>query len=92
MNRNSCEINEIGKIITSLTDKEVCGFLSEILTPTELDTISKRWRIIKMLNENFSQREIAKKLNVSLCKVTRGAKILKQEDSITNKLIKKELL
>ena len=35
-----------------------------------------------MLKEGKTQREIAKELKVSLCKVTRGSKILKQTNSI----------
>lgn len=95
MNRNSRTKNknlfEISKLLTNISSNEAYDFLNEILTPTEFETISKRWQIIKMLNQNFSQREIAKELNVSLCKVTRGAKILKQQNSITKNLITKEL-
>ena len=62
--------------------------MHEILTDSEISDLSKRWRILKMLGENFTQREIANKLNVGLCKVTRGAKILKNSNAITLKLIK----
>lgn len=95
MNRNSDAKNtnlfEISKLLTEISSKEAYEFLSEILTPTEFETISKRWQIIKMLNQDFSQREISKELNVSLCKVTRGAKILKKQNSVTKKIITKEL-
>ncbi len=40
-----------------------------------------------MLSNGKTQREIAKDLNVSLCKVTRGSKILKDKKAITPKLI-----
>ena len=93
MNRNSVfnyEIQEIAKLIAEVNAEEIETFLTEILTSTELDTISKRWQIIKMLNNGYSQRQISKDLNVSLCKVTRGAKILKNTKSITKNLITKE--
>ena len=92
MNRNIVEnenIKEIATIMAKISSKDGYDFLEEILTPAEISTLSKRWRILKMLNEGFSQREIAKELQVSLCKVTRGAKILKDTDSICSKLIKK---
>ena len=92
MNRNIVEnenIKEIASLLAEISPKTGYDFLSEILTPAEISTLSKRWRILKMLNEGFSQREIAKELQVSLCKVTRGAKILKDTDSICSKLIKK---
>lgn len=85
MDRN---IIEISNILSGLSADEVNKFLSEILTPSEMNTLTKRWRILKMLNEGTSQREIAKELSVSLCKVTRGAKILKDTNSICAKIIK----
>ena len=41
-----------------------------------------------MLNEGMTQREIAKELNVSLCKVTRGSKILKDKNALIKKYLK----
>lgn len=85
------EIDELKEISTHLSNMSVDNgyhFLLEILTPTEISTLTKRWRILKMLKEGYSQREIAKELNVSLCKVTRGSKILKNTQSICSKLIK----
>ena len=76
-------ILEISKKIKELkTDKEIYNFLLEILTESEVATLSKRWRILKMLKEGRTQRDISKELQVSLCKVTRGAKILKQKNSV----------
>ena len=92
MDRNtddSKNIKEIATLLTKMSSKDGFSFLLEILTPAEISTLSKRWRILKMLNEGFSQREIAKELQVSLCKVTRGAKILKDTDAICSKVIKK---
>lgn len=92
MNRNNTvEISEITKFITSIKNKEnMAVFMEEILTKAELETLSKRWRILKMLDKGKTQREIAQELKVSLCKVTRGAKILKNKNSIISKYLKKE--
>ena len=82
-------IQELAKALNSLnTDQKIYQFLTEIMTPSELIILSKRWRILKMLNEGFTQRDIAKELNVSLCKVTRGAKILKDKNAVTTKYLK----
>lgn len=40
-----------------------------------------------MLSEGKTQREIAQDLKVSLCKVTRGAKILKNNKSVVTKYL-----
>lgn len=84
-------ISEISEIITNLDSKdEISKFFGEIFTQNELDTLSKRWQILKMLSNKSTQREIANKLNVSLCKVTRGSKILKDKNAITTKYLIKE--
>lgn len=81
-------IKELSEIMCKMNEeKELRQFLLEILTESELADLSKRWRIIKMLNSGYTQREIAKELNVSLCKVTRGAKILKNKNAIVKKYL-----
>ena len=83
------DIKEISAIISKLKDSnEIMSFLLELLTESELIDISKRWRILKMLKDGFSQREIAHSLRVSLCKVTRGAKIIKDKNTVVNKYLK----
>ncbi|MDE6431801.1 MAG: trp operon repressor, partial [Opitutales bacterium] len=82
------EVREIANLLhKAQSSEEIYGFLLEILTPSELITLSKRWRILRMLSQKHTQREIAARLNVSLCKITRGAKILKNLGSITNKYL-----
>ena len=83
MNSN---IDEIAKIIKKQNSKdEVVTLLKELLSESEMQTLSKRWRILSMLAEGRTQRDIVKELNVSLCKVTRGSKILKGENSVIAK-------
>lgn len=85
-------LSEICDIICELNKKEkIQSFLTEILTETELEDISKRWDILKLLSNNESQRNISKKLNVSLCKITRGSKILKNNKSIAKKILLEKL-
>jgi len=82
-------IKELSKTIAELkSEKEVYSFLVELLTESEINVLSKRWRILNMLKEGLTQREISKNLGVSLCKVTRGSKILKDKNSIIRKILK----
>ena len=94
MDRNieqTIAICEIAKLIKKLkTSEEVMAFLNEVLTESEIDTLSKRWRILKMLRGGSTQRDVSSKMGVSLCKVTRGAKLLKNENSLTSKYLLKE--
>ena len=84
-------LEEISNALSKMDKNEITEFFKEILTLSEINTLSKRWRILKMLaSGNYTQRDVAKDLSVSLCKVTRGAKILKTPGSITKKVIKGE--
>ena len=81
-------IKEISKLVKNIdSETEVINFFKELLTESEIETLSKRWRILDMLVKGQTQREIAKELKVSLCKVTRGAKILKDKDSVITKYL-----
>ena len=92
MNRNKLkEIAEISKLLAIEENSTyIMNFMVEIFTESELETLSKRWQILQMLLQGKTQREIAKNLKVSLCKVTRGSQILKNRMSITAKYLKKE--
>jgi len=80
----------IDSVVKIDSEVEMESFFKELLTESEIETLSKRWRILRMLNEGTTQRDIAKELQVSLCKVTRGAKILKDEKSVLAKMIKEK--
>ena len=91
MNRNKMyEIEIISSILADKRDtNEIYNFIVEMFTNSELETLSKRWRILEMLIEGKTQREIAKDLKVSLCKVTRGSHILKNKKSIVAEYLNK---
>ena len=67
---------------------KIYRFLEELLTPAELKDVALRWRIVKMLQQGSSQRKIASQLHVSLCKITRGSKELKKNDSVFKEAIR----
>jgi len=60
--------------------------MNELLTKSEISDLTLRWNLLCMLSEGLSQREIAAKLGVSLCKITRGAKILKDDKGVVKKI------
>jgi TrpR family trp operon transcriptional repressor len=61
-------------------------FLRCLLTPAETADIAARWALVKALKAGVPQREIAKNLGLSLCKITRGSRELKKEDSAFKKI------
>jgi len=66
---------------------EMRRFFDEILTPSEMRTLALRWRLLQRLDAGVPQRKIAGELSISLCKITRGAKILKKRGSVTARLL-----
>jgi len=62
--------------------------MCELMSESEMDDLVKRWVLMEQLMEGKTQRAIAKDLGVSLCKITRGAKVLKQDRSTSRSIIK----
>lgn len=63
-------------------EKQLSVLFELLLTPEEQVDIAKRCLIIReLLAKNFSQREIAKNLNVSIAKITRGSNEIKRLSS-----------
>ena len=92
MSRNEDKISglkDISSILCEICDPdEMTEFLQEMLTPAECKDLSLRWRLMQMLSEGVTQRKIAAELGISLCKITRGAKILKKDRSISKMYLK----
>ena len=63
------------------------ALFEEIFTPTEIQDVALRWRLMTMLHRGIPQRQIASELGISLCKITRGAKIIRNKRSTTRKLL-----
>ena len=79
---------ELLKAVASIGDLvELDLFFQEIFTPGELDDLSLRWKLLTDLHRGMTQRKIAEKYSISLCKITRGSKILKKEGSIALKIL-----
>jgi len=65
----------------------VSEFLMCLLPPAELQAVTRRWALVREIDVGTTQREIAKKMGLSLCKITRGSRELKKEDSPFKKMI-----
>ena len=93
MDKNERDISrwleEIARALADCSDSELIqGFLSSILTPTELDEVATRWALVRLLDSGMPQRKIAAELGLSLCKITRGSKELKKENSPFERMIR----
>ena len=86
------DIDEIVKVFCEIDDAQVMkDFFDEIFTPAERHDFALRWELMKLLRKGITQRQIASELGISLCKITRGAKIVKNQNSVTNKIINSNL-
>lgn len=90
MNMNHKYIKELVVALVSVKDA-VTGeaFLHNILTPGELDEISKRLQIVKLLLKGVPQRDVAKKLGVSMGTVSRGSRELKYGENGFRKILQR---
>ena len=81
-------IRELSVLFSDTRDPaEIESFLYSILTKTEIHAIGTRWTLVKEIAEGTTQREIARKYSLSLCKITRGSRELKKPDSPFRKML-----
>ena len=67
--------------------QEMEVLFQEIFTPNEIDTLTLRWQLLKDLYEGKTQRKIATEHKISLCKITRGSKLLKAKGSYLKQVL-----
>jgi len=81
-------IQELAEVLLAIKDRQLMvRFLSEIMTPAEIETFALRWEPVKLLHRGVPQREISKRLGISLCKITRGSRELKKASSAIKTLL-----
>ena len=69
-------------------DRELMSdFMKSLLTEYEVDEVANRWALVRLIDRGMSQRAISKSLGLSLCKITRGSKELKKENSSFARMI-----
>jgi TrpR family trp operon transcriptional repressor len=83
----SINIAEMSSALSGADPKLIEDFLYCLFTPSEADEIAKRWALVKEIASGRPQREIAKDLGLSLCKITRGSRELKKEGSAWKRVL-----
>lgn len=79
------ELLELASAIAN--PKDMDAFLSTVLTPSEYEDIALRLQILKLLQEGYTQRDVAEKLKTSIAKVTRGSKELQNRKNGFKKIV-----
>ncbi len=81
-------LEELSVAISKIDDPHVINsFLHCLLTDSEINEVTSRWSLVRKIKDGDTQRAIAKELGLSLCKITRGSKELKKEDSAFRRVI-----
>jgi TrpR family trp operon transcriptional repressor len=81
-------IAELSRALAKTRDSGLIeDLLRCLLTPAEIADIAARWALVKELKAKTPQRDIAKQLGVSLCKITRGSRELKKPNSAFERVL-----
>jgi len=79
---------ELSRTLASVKDSILLeDFLKALLTPQEYNSVASRWALVRLLDQGMTQRKIAETLGLSLCKITRGSREMKKEESSFRKMI-----
>ncbi len=82
------DYDDLISIFCDTTDpEEMKRLFSEMFTDREQKDFILRWDLLKDLYKGIPQREIAAKHKISLCKITRGSKILKKDKSFVRSIL-----
>ena len=74
----SSPFRDLQRLFASIkNEKEAELFLEDMFTASERASLVERWRLIQALASGMTQRDINKKLKISISKITRGSKMLK---------------
>lgn len=83
------DLHELIDIFTKTNNyEEMQKLFEELFTQREKYDFALRWRLMKELYQGKPQRTIASELGISLCKITRGSKILKDPEAEMNSVLK----
>jgi Trp operon repressor len=61
-------------IALARTPREAKILVEDLFTPKEIQSLAERWELVQALAAGMTQREISKKLKISISKVTRGSR------------------
>ena len=69
----------IEAFLVNNTREQMQDFLYGILTPKEIDQLSTRLQIVRMLKKGIPQQKISEYLKVGVATVTRGSRELRNQ-------------
>ena len=74
-------MDKVGELVEAFlknrSKAEMLDFLKGILTPREIEELTTRLQIVKLLKKGLPHQEIARRLKVGVATVTRGSRELR---------------
>jgi len=74
-------MDKVGELVEAFlknrSKAEMLDFLKGILTPREIEELTTRLQIVKLLKKGLPHQEIARRLEVGVATVTRGSRELR---------------
>lgn len=67
--------------------QDMKALFEDMFTNAEIKDFTIRWKLMNDLYQHVSQRAIASELRISLCRITRGSRMLKKKDGYVRKLL-----
>lgn len=68
---------DLWNLIAAIKNPKEAGLLlTDLLTPAEIQSLSKRWHELQLLANGTPHRSVAKQCGISISKVTRGSRVL----------------
>jgi TrpR family transcriptional regulator, trp operon repressor len=82
--------DELCRLLAGIDDEQfIHDFFVCLFTPAERKDFANRWLLVKEIDNGTTQREIARKFGMSLCKITRGSRELNKKDSAFRKMLER---
>lgn len=82
--------HEICRLIAETDDDQfIYDFFGCLFTPAERRDFANRWMLVKEISKGTTQREIAHRFGMSLCKITRGSRELSKKDSAFRRMLER---
>jgi Trp operon repressor len=90
MTKLNKKIRGIAKVLLlTRSENELARLIDDLLTPSEVNKVHERIRIIDCYQQGFSQRETKRKTKAAIATITRGAVLVKKPGFILNRFISK---
>lgn len=80
--------NDLIEVFTAVSSEEdMKALFEDMFTDAEIRDFTIRWKLMNDLYQHVSQRTIASELKISLCRITRGSRMLKKSNGYVKRLL-----